>query len=156
MVYSGYVSRLVSTSRRAAAMQVGAGDGGYRVTQTGNMLEIDAALAIAHHLLMFALLAILVMELTMTRPGLKGAQLGRLAALDLSYGAVAGFIIAVGVARVFLGLKDPGYYFANIFFWLKIICFIMVAMLSVPRWFGPMVGQSKKVISVPGLPSLSA
>ncbi len=96
------------------------------------MLETDLILAVLHHLLMFALLAILVMELMLARPGLRGAQLKRLAGLDLYYGAIAGLILAVGIARVFLGLKGPDYYFANIFFWLKIACFIMVATLSVP------------------------
>ncbi|HET7717528.1 MAG TPA: DUF2214 family protein [Bauldia sp.] len=96
------------------------------------MLAVDTILAIAHHLLMFALLAVLVMELTLVRPGIDAAGLARIGGLDLSYGAVAGLILAVGFARVFLGLKDPEYYFANVFFWAKIAAFIVVGLLSVP------------------------
>jgi len=96
------------------------------------MLEIDLVLAIAHHLLMFALVAVLVMELMLARPGLGAGRLDRLGSLDLSYGALAGLLLAVGFARVFLGLKGPDYYLGNVFFWLKIACFLMVGVLSVP------------------------
>lgn len=96
------------------------------------MLEVDLVLAILHHLLMFALLGILVAEMMLVRPELSGSRLARLGGLDLSYGAVAGLILVVGFARVFFGLKGPEYYFANIFFWLKIGCFLLVGVLSVP------------------------
>ncbi len=96
------------------------------------MLEIDLILAIAHHLLMFGLLAVLVMELMLVRQGIAGSRLERVGSLDLGYGALAGLLLAVGFARVFFGLKDPGYYFANVFFWLKIACFLLVGVLSVP------------------------
>ena len=96
------------------------------------MLEIDLILAIAHHLLMFALLAILVMEMMLARSGITGRPLSRLAGLDVSYGLVAGLILAVGFARVFFGLKGPDYYLGNVFFWLKIACFLIVGLLSVP------------------------
>jgi putative membrane protein len=96
------------------------------------MLEVDLVLAIAHHLLMFALLAVLVAELMLVRPALSGRRLERLGGLDLGYGAVAGLILVVGFARVFFGLKGPDYYLANVFFWLKIACFLLVGVLSVP------------------------
>lgn len=96
------------------------------------MLGIDLVLAIAHHLLMFGLLAILVMELMLARPGIGRAGIDRLGSLDLSYGAVAGLILAIGFARVFFGLKGPDYYLGNLFFWLKIGCFLLVGVLSVP------------------------
>jgi putative membrane protein len=96
------------------------------------MLAIDTILAIAHHLLMFGLLAVLVMEMMLARPGLGGDRLARLGGLDLSYGSIAGLILVVGFARVFLGLKGPDYYFANVFFWLKIATFVLVGLLSVP------------------------
>jgi putative membrane protein len=96
------------------------------------MLAVDLLLAIAHHLLMFALLAVLVMEMMLARPGLDANRLGRLGSLDLVYGATAGLLLAVGFARVFFGLKGPEYYFANVFFWLKIAAFLVVGLLSVP------------------------
>lgn len=96
------------------------------------MLAVDLLLAIAHHLLMFALLAVLVMEMMLARPGLDSRRLDRLGGLDLAYGATAGLLLAVGIARVFFGLKGPAYYFANVFFWLKIAAFLVVGTLSVP------------------------
>ncbi len=96
------------------------------------MLAVDLLLAIAHHLLMFALLAVLVAELMLARPGLGADRLGRLGSLDIAYGATAGLLLAVGFARVFLGLKGAEYYFANVFFWLKISAFLIVGILSVP------------------------
>ena len=96
------------------------------------MLAVDLLLAIAHHLLVFALLAVLVMEMMLARPGLDFGRLSRLGSLDIIYGATAGLLLAVGFARVFFGLKGPEYYFANVFFWLKIAAFLVVGLLSVP------------------------
>ena len=96
------------------------------------MLEIDHIHAIAHHLRMFALLAVLVTEMMLVRQALSGDRLDRLGSLDLSYGALAGLLLAVGFARVFFGLKGPDYYLPNVFFWLKIACFLLVGLLSVP------------------------
>jgi len=95
------------------------------------MLAVDLILAILHHLLMFALLAILVMEMMLTRPGIGAETLARLGSLDIAYGATAGLLLAVGIARVFFGLKGPEYYSANVFFWLKIAAFLAVGLLSV-------------------------
>lgn len=96
------------------------------------MLAVDLILAVAHHLLMFALLAVLVMEMMLVRPGLRPDRLDRLGGLDLVYGATAGLLLAVGFARVFFGLKGPEYYFANVFFWLKIAAFVIIGLVSVP------------------------
>lgn len=92
----------------------------------------DLILAIAHHLLMFALLSLLVMEMMLARPGLKGGAISRLSAYDLAYGTVAGLVLAVGFARVYFGLKGPDYYLSNPFFWAKICAFLAVGLLSIP------------------------
>ncbi|MDP3747972.1 MAG: DUF2214 family protein [Phenylobacterium sp.] len=91
----------------------------------------DLVLAIAHHLLVFALAAILAFELAMIRPGLAGADLKRLGMIDLHYGMIAGLILAVGFARVFLGVKGPDAYLGNWAFWAKIAAFLVVGVLSV-------------------------
>jgi putative membrane protein len=118
--------------RRAIAPELARTPAAITPEDPGPMLAIDLLLAIAHHLLMFALLAVLVMELMLARPGLVGERLARLGGLDLAYGAIAGLLLAVGFARVFFGLKAPEYYFANVFFWLKIAAFVLVGLLSVP------------------------
>ncbi len=92
----------------------------------------DLALAIAHHLLVFSLAAILAAELAMVRPGLGGAALRRLGLVDLHYGAIAGAVLVVGFLRVFYGVKGPGAYLPNPFFWAKISAFALVGLLSVP------------------------
>jgi putative membrane protein len=112
------------------------------------MMAVDLILAIAHHLLMFALLAVLVMELTLVRPGLAADRLVRVGGLDLAYGSIAGLILVVGFARVFLGLKGPEYYLGNVFFWAKIAAFLLVGLLSIPptlrilAWRGRMRGDA--------------
>ncbi len=95
-------------------------------------MTTDLVLAIGHHLLMFALLALLIMEMMLIRPEMTSAHVGRVGRLDIAYGAVAGLILVVGFGRVFFGLKGPQYYLTNVFFWAKIAAFVVVALLSVP------------------------
>ncbi len=92
----------------------------------------DLILAIIHHLLIFMLLAVLVVELTLTREGLTPAGLQRLTRIDLSYGILAGLIIVIGVLRVIFGVKGAAYYLHNLFFWLKMASFLAVGLLSIP------------------------
>lgn len=92
----------------------------------------DLILAIAHHLLMFGLLAVLVMELMIVRRPLDRAAVGRLARLDMAYGLAAIGLIAVGTLRVFFGLKGAEFYLTNPFFWAKMAAFVAVGALSAP------------------------
>ncbi|HEY2662164.1 MAG TPA: DUF2214 family protein [Caulobacteraceae bacterium] len=93
---------------------------------------LDLSLAIAHHLLVFSLAAILAAELAMVRPGLSGPGLKRLGIIDLHYGVIAGAIVVVGFLRVFYGVKGPGAYLPNPFFWAKMATFALVGLLSIP------------------------
>lgn len=54
----------------------------------------------------------------------------RLLAADNLWGAAAGLWIASGVARVFLGGKEPGFYWRNGFFWVKLALFALVFVLE--------------------------
>lgn len=92
----------------------------------------DLLLAIAHHLLIFALVAVLVMELMLVRPGMTTAQVLRAGRLDMAYGAIAGLIIVVGFGRVFFGAKPWDFYIYNWVFWAKIAVFAVIGILSVP------------------------
>lgn len=91
----------------------------------------DLVLAIVHHLLAFALLAILVTEREMLRPALTAVDVKRLALVDAHYGAVAALLIAAGVTRVFLGVKGAVYYAENPWFWAKMAGFAAVGLLSI-------------------------
>lgn len=90
----------------------------------------DLLLAIAHHLLVFSLAAILAAELAMIRPGLAGVGLRRLGIIDLHYGLIAALILIVGFARVYMGVKGPDAYLGNWAFWAKIGAFVIVGLLS--------------------------
>lgn len=92
----------------------------------------DVLLAIAHFLLIFALLAILVIEMTTIRPGLDRAALARLGVIDSLYGLSALALLIVGFGRVFWGLKGADFYLGNHSFWTKIALFVVVGLLSIP------------------------
>ena len=47
----------------------------------------------------------------------------RLLAADSAWGAAAGLWIASGLGRVFFGGKEPGFYWRNGFFWVKLALF---------------------------------
>jgi len=91
---------------------------------------IDLALAIAHHLAIFALAATLAAELVLMRPGIAGDALRRLANVDRAYGTLAGLVILVGIARVVFGIKGWEFYVYNWVFWAKMAAFGVVGLLS--------------------------
>lgn len=93
---------------------------------------LDLVLAIAHHILVFALFGILFAELMLVRPGMDLPTIQRVGRIDLAYGALAGLIIVVGFARAGMAAKGWAYYSHNGFFWAKIATFLLVGLLSVP------------------------
>jgi putative membrane protein len=92
----------------------------------------DLLLAIAHHLLIFAILAVLVRELMIARPDMTTPQVLRLGRLDMAYGGLALLILIVGFSRVFFGAKPWEFYIYNWAFWAKIAAFVVVGILSAP------------------------
>lgn len=54
----------------------------------------------------------------------------RLLAADTAWGAAAGLWVASGVGRVFFGGKEPGFYWRNGFFWVKLALFGAVVVLE--------------------------
>jgi putative membrane protein len=92
----------------------------------------DLWLAIAHHVLVFGLVAMLAAESALIRPGMTAAEIRRAAGLDGGYGATASLIIAVGILRVLYGAKGPGFYLDNHWFWAKMLSFALIGILSVP------------------------
>jgi putative membrane protein len=99
---------------------------------TETKVTTDLLLAIAHHLLIFGLVAVLAAEIVLVRPGLGGNALVRLGGLDRAYGMLAGLILIVGFSRVFFGLKGWEYYIYYWVFWAKIAAFAIVGLLSIP------------------------
>ena len=96
------------------------------------MVDLDLILAIAHHLAVFSVFGLLLAEVALLRPGLAGERLRQLGMIDGLYGAAAGLVVIVGVARVIWGAAGWEYYVANWAFWAKMAAFVLVGLLSVP------------------------
>ena len=93
---------------------------------------MDLALAIAHHLVVFTLLALFAAEFALLRPGLETTRIGQLARIDAAYGGVAGLVVVVGIVRVVFGAMGWEYYVGNFAFWGKMIAFAIMGLLTVP------------------------
>lgn len=91
----------------------------------------DLTLAIAHHLLIFLLAAILAFEIGVIRPGMKREDVVRVGRVDLWYGILAGVIIVIGFSRAIFAAKGWAYYSVNMFFWAKMAAFAVVGLLSI-------------------------
>ncbi|MBA4203449.1 DUF2214 family protein [Pannonibacter phragmitetus] len=96
------------------------------------MADTHLMFAGLHHLAVFALFAVLVMELAIClRQTLAAEDLKRLALLDLHYGALAILVLLAGGMRVMYGGKGPDYYLGNLFFWAKMGVFLLIGLLSI-------------------------
>jgi putative membrane protein len=93
---------------------------------------LDLVLAILHHILAFGLVAMLMAESVLVKPGMTGETARRVAGLDAGYGASSVLLILVGVARVAFAAKGWAYYEANHWFWGKMAVFLLVGLLSIP------------------------
>ena len=91
----------------------------------------DLALAAVHHLLVFALVAMLVAESMLLRGPMDGAILQRLAKLDAGYGASAGLLLLAGIGRLALGIKGHDFYLHNPWFHAKLGAYVLVGLLSI-------------------------
>lgn len=94
-------------------------------------MTTDLLLAALHHLLVFGLAAMLVSEAVLLSTPLDSRVLARLARIDAGYGASAGLLLLVGMARVFHGIKGHDFYLHNPWFHAKIGVFLLVALLSI-------------------------
>lgn len=92
---------------------------------------LDAHLAALHHLLAFALVGMLVSEWVLLRGEVSASAVARLVRTDLLYGLTAGMLIAVGIDRVFFGIKGAAYYGGSWVFWLKMAAFAAAGLLSI-------------------------
>ncbi len=89
------------------------------------------ALASLHHALAFLLLAALIAELTLVRPGVKAREMRTLLLIDGVYGAAFVSLLIFGFLRVYFGEPGHHYYFDNTVFWSKVSVFALIASLSI-------------------------
>ena len=93
---------------------------------------LDLSLAIVHHLAVFALFGVLIVEMALVKHGMNGNTVLTVVKVDLWYGILAAVILIVGSARAVYAAKGWVYYSHNGFFWAKIATFVAVGLLSVP------------------------
>jgi putative membrane protein len=102
-----------------------------RVRDTQRMLNLDLLLAVAHHLLIFAVFGFLLAEFITLRTAPTRDGIARIAAADLGYGIAAALIVLIGFARAIFAAKGWAYYSHNVFFWLKVGTFAAIGVLSI-------------------------
>jgi len=91
----------------------------------------SAIMAFLHHLAAFTLTSAIIYELATFRKGLSLAEARRIQRMDIAYGISAGFIVIVGLLRVFYFEKGAPFYAQNWFFWTKMLGFALAALLSI-------------------------
>ncbi|MDP9087705.1 MAG: DUF2214 family protein [Pseudomonadota bacterium] len=91
----------------------------------------DLFLAIAHHVLVFALLGVLVAECLAARTLTSSGAVIRIARIDLWYGILATLIVIAGFSRAAFASKGWLYYSHNAFFWAKIATFAALGLFSI-------------------------
>lgn len=91
----------------------------------------SAFMAFLHHLFAFTLVASVVYEFIAYRKGLTVEEARRIQRADLTYGISAGVLLVVGLLRVYFFEKGPAFYNQNPFFWVKMVAFVIVGLLSI-------------------------
>lgn len=92
---------------------------------------IDLLLSLLHFLAAFAMVAILATEIALVRPGITAEQVVRIRRLDGYYGSLIGLILFAGVLEVSYGEKGQAFYTENPIFWMKMVAFAALGLLSV-------------------------
>jgi putative membrane protein len=100
---------------------------------------LDLVLAIAHHVVVFTLFALVFGEMVALGGVLNEATVRRIARLDIWYGVLAAVILVVGFVRAIYASKGWAYYSHNAFFWAKIGTFALAGLLSI----GPTLAFSR-------------
>ena len=94
-------------------------------------MYMPAIMAFLHHLAAFTVVSCLVAEIVLFKPPLSLAQARRIQRTDGLFGICAGVLLAVGLLRVFYFEKGAGYYFHDAFFLVKLIAFLLAAIISI-------------------------
>lgn len=91
----------------------------------------DFLLAALHHVLAFALIAMLVSQSVLLQGALDASTLRRLSRLDAGYGACAVMLLVAGLLRIGFGIKGHDFYLHNPWFHAKIGAYVLVGLLSI-------------------------
>lgn len=91
----------------------------------------SAIMAFLHHVFAFTLTASLIYEFVAYRKGMTVDEARRIQRVDLVYGVSAGLLLIVGLLRVLYFEKGADFYVQSPFFWVKMISFTIVGLLSI-------------------------
>lgn len=93
------------------------------------MIMLDLGLTVAHHIVVFGLLAMTVTERTLL--GAQKPDFARLARIDMGVGVTSGLVLMIGAARVVWGLRGWEFYQSNPWFWAKLGVFFLIGAISI-------------------------
>ena len=105
-------------------------------------------MAFLHHVFAFTLVACLVYEFIAFRKGMSIEEARRIQRVDLAFGISAGLLLVAGLLRVFFFEKGVNFYINSPFFWVKMMAFVFVGLLSIDptiryiRW-NKFLGENK-------------
>jgi putative membrane protein len=94
-------------------------------------MVIYSLVAFLHFAAAFGVFATLVCEWLIFRPNLSHAEARTIQMCDLWYGIFAASVLLVGFARVLYFEKGRDFYFHSPFFWIKVILFAAVVLISI-------------------------
>ncbi|MEW6688261.1 MAG: DUF2214 family protein [Pseudomonadota bacterium] len=92
---------------------------------------MSALFAFLHHLGAFAVVAALAVKFVLLRGELTLERARQLRVADAVYGVAAGFVVVVGLLRVFYFEKGAAYYFHSVPFIAKLSLIVAVGLLSI-------------------------
>jgi len=92
---------------------------------------VSTLFAFLHHVAAFTLVSALAVEFVLIRQDLTLSIARRLPNVDAVLGLSAGFLLVIGLLRVFFFEKGAAYYFHSHAFMTKFSVFIAVALLSI-------------------------
>jgi putative membrane protein len=93
--------------------------------------NLDLGLAVAHHLLIFAIFGLLLLEFLTLRAVLSKEAVLRIAKADLWFGIIAALILIIGFSRAVFAAKGWAYDSHNLYFWAKLGTFALIGILSI-------------------------
>ncbi|HEY6325737.1 MAG TPA: DUF2214 family protein [Candidatus Cybelea sp.] len=96
-----------------------------------SIITRDALLHFAHFVCIFVLASLLAGEAFLLKQSFSREGMAQLRGVDRYYGMVAGLVILTGLLLVFFGEKGAAYYAHNAIFWMKMVIFVSIALISI-------------------------
>ena len=116
-------------------------------------MNAEIVLRYLHFISIFTIVGVLVSEHLLVKKTLTRGEIARLARIDAIYGVAALTLLIVGFTLWFGGFGKPTVYYShNWIFHLKLVCFLMIGILSIyPTIFfiRNRKGNSADVVAVP-------